>query len=138
MFGLHRFFRHCCYLGRFSRIDFSFESRTVLNEDTCAENIAFDIGALGQRHNPVTSDFSVNLPYESRAVLNEDTCAENIAFDIGTLGQRHNPVASDFADNLSQNSDGAGMDLSLDSALFAHREMLLVKRNNALDVTIND
>ncbi len=30
------------------------------------------------------------------------------------------------------------MDLSLDSALFAHREMFFVMGNNALDVTIND
>ena len=60
-FDLFRYFRHYCYLGLFSHIDFSLESRAVLHDDTAAEYIASDIGALGERDHALTVDVSNKL-----------------------------------------------------------------------------
>ena len=51
-------FRFCWNLGRFTHVDFSCEPRTGFHGDTGAENIPFDIRALGQRDHAFTVDVS--------------------------------------------------------------------------------
>jgi hypothetical protein len=42
------------------------------------------------------------------------------------------------SDNLPEDDDGAGVDVGLDAALFAHCQMLIVMGDRALNVTFNN
>ena len=78
-FGLDRFFRHYGYFGRFSHVDFSCESRAVLHDDMAAEDIAFDIGALGQRDCAFTVNVSDKLSFNDDGV-GMDVCQDPTSF----------------------------------------------------------
>ena len=98
-FVLHTFFWHCHDIGQFFRVDFSFESCTVLDDDTAAEDIAFDVRSAGQRD----SAFAV-----------------------------------DVSDKLSQYDDGIGLDVGPDPGVFAHRQLLFVMGDQALELPFNE
>jgi catechol 2,3-dioxygenase-like lactoylglutathione lyase family enzyme len=55
-FVLHRILRQDCFFGRFSHVDGPFEPCAILHDDSGAKNIAFNIGAFGQRDSPIASD----------------------------------------------------------------------------------
>jgi len=80
----------------------------------------------------------VDLAFEYRAVLHDDTAAGNIACNLGALGERDHAFAVNVSDEMPENDDGTGMDIGLDPALLAYRQMFFVMRDRALDVTFDN
>ena len=78
-------------------------------------------------------DFS----FDSSAFLDEKAGTENVAFDISALGQPDHAFTVDVSNKLTKYSDGTGMDVGFDPAVFTDREVLLVMGSRALEATLN-